>query len=336
MSDDNINGIYIFGEHIAHEEVQGMNLRGYIQLVKDAVGPNKINKGVFIRKEKFLENTTLFRCPICKNAITTCGLNSIVCLKGHCFDIARTGYLNFLQRTVKTEYDEELFSSRNIVSEKGFFDPMLRCIGDMIIKNLAEAGNRNVIILDAGCGEGSHLGKIINDLQSKSAGKVQGVGIDISKEGIIMASKAYSDIIWCVADLANLPLMNQRFDVIINILSPSNYEDFTRALRVDGILIKVVPASNYLKELRDIFYDVNKQDCSNHKVIDHYSRNFRVLDIQTVKYNKTVDRDELLHIMAMTPLSWRTTNERKVRARNAGINCITMDFTVIKGIKKGR
>ena len=93
------------------------------------------------------------------------------------------------------------------------------------------------------------------------------MGIDISKEGITMASKAYFGIIWCVADLTNFPLMNEQFDVIINILSPSNYEEFARVLKDDGILIKVVPGNSYLKELRDIFYgEANKREYSNQKL----------------------------------------------------------------------
>jgi len=306
-------------------------------LPKDVIASNNVNKGVSVRKAKFLENTALFRCPICKNEMGARDFKSIVCLKGHCFDIARTGYVNFLQRADKTGYDEGLFYSRNIVSESGLFDPMLRCISGMISSKVTKSSGKSAMILDAGCGEGSQLGKIINDLHSSGIGKVQGVGIDISKEGITMASKAHFGIIWCVADLTNFPLMNEQFDVIINILSPSNYEEFARVLKDDGILIKVVPGNSYLKELRDIFYgEANKREYSNQKVIDNYSRNFRVLDIQTVKYNKVVDKNELSHIIAMTPLSWTVTHEKIAQAYDAGIDRITADFTIIKGAKKGR
>ena len=48
--------------------------------------------------------------------------------------------------------------------------------------------------------------------------------------------------------------MNE-FDVILNILSPANYAEFTRLLKPDGLFVKVVPENDYLKELRNVFYD---------------------------------------------------------------------------------
>lgn len=178
-----------------------------------------------------------------------------------------------LRKPVKTEYDEDLFRSRNIISGSGFFDPMLEVIDNLILENIKSSNAEDIKILDAGCGEGSHLGHIINGLYSKITGNIQGVGVDISKEGILMASKAFFDIIWCVGDLANLPFRDDQFDVILNILSPSNYREFGRVLKGRGILIKVVPGRDYLVELRNIFYDgESKRVYSNEKIIEHYNR----------------------------------------------------------------
>ena len=304
---------------------------------KGIAGSDNINKGVSVRKAKFFENAAIFRCPVCMNKMEARDLNRIICLNVHFFDISMNGYINFLQRTVKTEYHEEMFRSRKTVSGTGLFDPMLRCISDMILSRIRSLGDKRIMILDAGCGEGSHLGKIISELHNKDITKVLGAGIDISKEGIIMASKTYHDIVWCVADLANLPFMDKQFDVIINILSPSNYREFTRVLKDDGILIKVIPGSSYLKELRDIFYNESgKQEYSNHNVLELYRQNFSILDVRAVKYNKIVGKDELSHIIAMTPLSWAITHEKKEQALITGISRITGDFAIIKGTKKGR
>lgn len=56
---------------------------------------------------------------------------------------------------------------------------------------------------------------------------------------------------WFVADLANLPIADQSVAVIMNILSPANYQEFKRVLVDDGLIIKVVPRSDYLAELRE-------------------------------------------------------------------------------------
>ncbi|WHT49041.1 methyltransferase domain-containing protein [Sporosarcina thermotolerans] len=106
------------------------------------------------------------------------------------------------------------------------------------------------VLLDAGCGEGSHLCAIHSQLQIESVG----IGIDLAKEGISAASKAYPGIIWSVADLAAMPFQDFQIDVILNVLSPANYAEFNRILKRGGIVVKVVPESGYLQELREAFY----------------------------------------------------------------------------------
>ena len=73
-----------------------------------------------------------------------------------------------------------------------------------------------------------------------------GIGIDLAKEGIAAASKAYPGIIWSVADLAAMPFADAQIDAILNILSPANYAEFNRLLKPGGIVVKVVPESGYL------------------------------------------------------------------------------------------
>src|SRR5699024_4119165 len=95
-------------------------------------------------------------------------------------------------------------------------------------------------------GECSHLQKIINECRNKAR---TGIGLDIAKEGIIMASKNYHNPIWLVGDLANIPLTDQSRHVVLNILSPANYMEFERDLAPEGIIVRIVPRPNYLTEL---------------------------------------------------------------------------------------
>jgi 23S rRNA (guanine745-N1)-methyltransferase len=289
-----------------------------------------------IRKIKFQENINMFRCPICRTKMDICDSKDMACFNRHCFNIARKGYINFLLKSIKTEYDKEMFHSRNLVCASGLFNPMLECISHLVIGRIGKHNLKNIKILDAGCGEGSHLGQVVDSLRSNTSNNmdIQGVGIDISKEGILMASKAHFDIIWCVADLANLPFTDKQFDVILNILSPANYEEFNRVLKDEGIFIKVVPGSNYLKELRDIFYDgTDRQTYSNDKVIQLYRNNFNILSKQDILYSRAIDKKELIHVIRMTPLSWRITDQTIKKVFDMKIDNVTLDFTVIMGEK---
>ena len=67
------------------------------------------------------------------------------------------------------------------------------------------------------------------------------------------------------------------FDTILNLFSPSNYQEFDRILKPGGQVIKVVPAASYLKELRQAFYpdDSAKQVYSNERVVDKFLQNIR-------------------------------------------------------------
>lgn len=285
-------------------------------------------------KNKIQENIELFKCPICGNKMDLYNLKSLICSKNHCFDLSKTGYVNFLLNSVKTQYDKEMLKSRNIVCKNSFFEPMVEQVSEIILRYISNVSCKKSMILDAGCGEGSHLNQVINKLNDKSRIKFDGIGIDISKEGIKIASKEYPDNIWCVGDLAKIPFMNKKFDVILNILSPSNYSEFNRTISDRGILIKVVPGSSYLKELRELFYGkTDKQEYSNEKVLRHFNNNFHMIHEQQILYTVELDKEYLERLIKMTPLSWNASKDKIQRAFNIGLENITVDFTVMCGKK---
>src|SRR5699024_5507195 len=128
-----------------------------------------------------------------------------------------------------------------------------------------------------------------------------GIGIDISKEGIIEAAKSYENMTWLVADLVKPPLTDHMCHIILNILSPSNYEEFHRLLMDNGIVIKVVPRKNYLKELREYFYkDSDREDYSNAKTVNHFKDNFELVDRSAIHYTKTLGYTALKALVNMT------------------------------------
>ena len=285
------------------------------------------------KKSKFSQNTHLFRCPICHSKMQMDGEKSLKCRQKHCFDISKKGYINLLTNNVKPGYDKEMFEARRKVADLGFFEEMLNSI-ERIIFNQIKNQKDELFILDAGCGEGSHLSRLWEKLNRESEIKITGAGIDISKEVIKIASRYQKDIIWVVADLANTPFLDKKFDIILNILSPSNYAEFNRLLKDDGILIKVVPGSNYLAELRRTFYGkTNKETYSNDKIIAHCAENFKIVDIQEILYSFAVKGEKLDLVIRMTPLSWGVPSEAQYRAKSSEMINITVDLTLIVGKK---
>lgn len=233
-------------------------------------------------------------------------------------------------KQLKTKYGRELFEARRkLIAETHFFEPLTQAVADIIKKQEANR-NGQLSILDTGCGEGSHLAEICDVIN----GNVMGAGIDISKEGVLIAAKNYQDKIWAVADLANTPFKDHQFDVIINILSPSNYAEFNRLLRDGGLVIKVVPQSGYLKELRAAFFDeAEKESHSNLVTVDRFNENFQVVDSSRLRYTDTLDQSSIQSLVKMTPLSWAAREERVHAFLEKESAEITVDFEILVGKK---
>lgn len=288
-----------------------------------------------IKSANYVRNyEAIFACPICHSSMKVWESKSLICSNHHTFDFAKQGYINFTSNSIKTKYSKELFEARRkLITEGAFYRPLNHGIAKMINEHVGEA-RETISILDTGCGEGSHLSTICDMVRSDFFKSVVGVGIDISKEGIMAASKNYSNKIWVVADLANTPFKNKQFDVIVNILSPSNYAEFNRLLKLDGLVIKIVPQSGYLKELRDLlFHKPEKQNYSNAETVERFNKSFQFVDSLRLSYTMNLNQSSLQWLVQMTPLTWTATKERVKSFLNKDSAEITVDLEILIGKK---
>lgn len=260
-------------------------------------------------------------------------VKSLICSGRHCFDLSKHGYVNFLTHPLKTKYDKMMFESRRMICESGWFKPLDVTISERIV-DCGKPKTDYIRVLDAGCGEGSHLSEI-RRLTQDSTMKLLGAAIDISKEGVCIASREYPDNIWCVGDVANLPFANQQFNFIVNILSPSNYAEFRRVLSDDGMVIKVIPGNDYLRELRTFFYrKTAKSVDSNEDTLDLFRRNLSLVNMENVRYSFSLGSTQVATIVNMTPLSWGATEGHMQKILEMNLENITIDLTVLVGKKK--
>lgn len=274
----------------------------------------KIERGtMFIQTQ-----SDLFRCPTCHQMMHT-QEKALVCLEGHRFDVSKKGTLYFLNHQIKTDYDREMFEHRRKLIVHGMYQPLL---------DLLQPFCQNQRILDVGCGEGSFLQQL-----NEQATLLPSVGFDISKEGIYLASDYGENVFWCVADLTNLPFQEDRFTTILNIFSPSNYQEFQRVLVDGGQLIKVVPRSGYLKELRAAFYpeDEKKQHYSNQAVVEKFQETFRESERQTLTYVFDIPESCQLSLLEMSPLEWGVSMEIKEKLQKKPLKRITIDLDILIG-----
>src|SRR5690625_2473648 len=109
------------------------------------------------------EVVNIFRCPICHQSMKVVDFKSLICSNNHTFDFSKHGYVNMLTRPSNPHYDKKLFEARQkIIMESNLYFSLHKKILEIISNYLDESYNP-IVIFDAGCGEGSHLQKIINE-----------------------------------------------------------------------------------------------------------------------------------------------------------------------------
>jgi len=293
-----------------------------------ALSANKINSSA----DRLAECSGLFRCPLCSRPMHVFERKSLVCAERHSFDLSKYGYVNFVSRPVKAKYDKELFASRKILSDHGFFKPLDTFISEWILRALPP-GRSPVRMFDAGCGEGSRLSSIKKLVCDQTSRRVTAVGLDIAKEAVAMAARHDPQSVWCVGDLARCPLASERFQFIVNLLSPSNYSEFQRLLVEDGTMIKVVPGARYLQELRALVYVADRRPTASNDTQALFERHFDLLHKERLQYAVRVERSLLAHLVRMTPLAWGATDEALQQALSLDFIDITVDLTVLIGRK---
>ncbi|HEY4599911.1 MAG TPA: methyltransferase domain-containing protein [Cerasibacillus sp.] len=275
------------------------------------------------------QHVHIFRCPLCKEPMQVVELESLICINKHTFDFSKQGYVNMLTRAVKSQYDKTLFESRQqIIMDSDLFGQVHKEIAN-VVKQYINDTNTHLHILDAGCGEGSHLQRILDECNNKT---IIGIGLDISKEGVLQAAKNYKESIWFVGDLAATPLVDQSCDIILNILSPANYEEFKRILAPGGLVVKVVPRRNYLKELREVrFGETEKTSYNNDEAVSLFKKHFDIVHQFTLSYTKVLNKSELENLVHMSPLAWNLEKEDMKAFVNQETKAITVDLDILIG-----
>ena len=240
-------------------------------------------------------SATAFACPICQENLTLVE-SSLKCNNRHSFDLAKFGYINLAPQIKQSaNYDKENFQNRQQILEAGFYQAILEAVSDL----LSNSKNAKTI-LDIGCGEGFYSRK----LQERHPDRTF-YAFDISKDSVQIAAKSEPNwaVNWFVGDLARLSLKNASMDILLDIFSPANYGEFRRVLSKDGILIKVIPTENHLKEIRQrIQNQLTKKDYSNQDIKNHFQEHFTILSSQTASLTKTITTDQLQALLSMTPL----------------------------------
>ena len=240
-------------------------------------------------------SATAFACPICQENLTLVE-SSLKCCNRHSFDLAKFGYVNLAPQIKQSaNYDKENFQNRQQILEAGFYQAILDAVSDLLASS-----KTTTTILDIGCGEGFYSRKLQESHSEKTF-----YAFDISKDSVQIAAKSEPNwaVNWFVSDLARLPIKDASMDILLDIFSPANYGEFRRVLSKDGILIKVIPTENHLKEIRQkVQNQLTNKNYSNQDIKEHFQEHFTILSNQTASLTKPITAEQLQALLSMTPL----------------------------------
>ena len=248
-------------------------------------------------------------CPICKEKLIKEG-RTYKCSKNHSFDLSKSGHVNLLLDNQKHSKmpgdDKDMVLSRKHFLEKNYYKGISDKLNEIVLKNIPENSDKKINILDIGCGEGYYTGNLKNFLDKNNI-QNEIIGIDISKEAVISASKSHKGINWIVASATNIPVCDESLDFIICMFAKIIPEEKMRTLKKGGKLIIVSTGENHLLQMKEVVYENVRKD--------FYSP---IEDLKIFKYLETInctyktfirENESIKNLFNMTPYRWRSPRE---------------------------
>ena len=279
-----------------------------------------LKKKIEYGREFLANHLTVFRCPKCEAAFVSMKGNSLICENNHRYDVSKKGTLHFPDHHMTSDYDRDMLTSRRQMIQEGLYAPIVEKINELL--------GKEQVVADMGCGEGS----FVNLLKAKQPTNTF-MGFDLSKEGVQLASDFNEDGFFFIGDVTNMPFQKGSIDSLLNIFSPSHYEEMLRVLKPEGQIIKVIPESGYLKEMREVFYQdqPEKQKYSNENVYEKFKKDVSLIQEERVTYQIPVTKDNFENILKMSPIHWGASSEAKEFAKNNPFKKLTIDVKILVG-----
>lgn len=248
-------------------------------------------------------------------------------MNNHNFDLSKQGYLNLLpvnKKKSKSPGDNDMMvKARREFLEKGFYDPLIKKIKEIINKELTFS-SKQITVLDSGCGEGYYSEKALNNIEGV---ETTVLGTDISKYAVKNAAGKYKDNFYFVSSIYNLPIKTDSLELVLSVFSPNDSKEFGRVLSKDGYLIVVSPGENHMKQLAELIYDSFRPHVYNivEKIGDTFSH--LVTKRKTFEIEIT-DSETLVQLLKMTPYYWNTSEEGMGKIESCKSITIVCDFNI--------
>lgn len=252
----------------------------------------------------------LLACPLCGSGLGSVD-DSLRCLNGHSFDLARQGYVNLLGGPEPANADTAaMLAARARVHAAGIFEPVASRVAAQV------AGRRS--LLEVGAGTAHYLTRALGEDPM-----AMGLALDVSKAAARVAARADSRVAAVVADVWKpLPVRDRCLDAVLCVFAPRNLPEFARVLRPDGALVVVTPRPGHLAGLRDRHGLLQVPPDKAEHLVAAASEFFGLLDTRVLRRQVPVTAGLAADLIAMGPNAFHRVPEEV-----AG-GSVTIDITV--------
>lgn len=260
---------------------------------------------------------TEFICPICNSPFA--GEKSLKCENNHCFDRAKSGYINLLSGKGGNHGDpKDMVLARKSFLEGGSYKPL----ADAVAQAAASVTPDNGKVLDCGCGECYYT-----DIAAKALpDTVTVMGIDVSKDAVNCGAKRNKSIDLAVASVYAIPLRDAVIDTVISIFAPAATREFARVLKDNGHLIMAIGGENHLWSLKKAVYDTPYKN----EVADYTMEGFEFIGKKELKYDIDLTcTEDIKNLFSMTPYCHKTSQSDMVKLDELNTLTTEIEFEIL-------
>lgn len=261
-------------------------------------------------------------CPKCGEKLTDEG-RSYTCPNRHCYDKAKSGYVNLLtsdrMNSALPGDNKLMVRARKNFLDKGYYE----ILAEALCRTVSAHASEGCGILDAGCGEGYYTEKTAAAVKDA---KPAIVGIDISKTAADYAARRTRSARFAVASVFHLPIKTESCNIVTNLFAPYCGEEFLRVLKSGGIMIMVIPAERHLWQLKRAVYDEPYLNA----VKDYRLDGFELLGSEKVSREIFLPTGEdIMSLFSMTPYAYKTGAEGRKRLESLENLATEIGFEVL-------
>ena len=235
-------------------------------------------------------------------SVRDCGLElarrerSLVCPRGHAFDVARSGYVNLLQpqdrRSLTAGDSEAELAARARLSGAGAGEALLA----ELVRAVRGLGLRSgALAVELGSGTGDVLSALAGACNLAAA------GIDLASSAAEQAARRFPACTWIVANAdRRLPLLDASLDLVLSIHGRRNPAECARVLRPGGSLVAALPASDDLAELRALVQGKSVPRERVERYLAEHAAHFDLRARSAARGRRRFDRAGLLDLLSGT------------------------------------